>query len=120
MDMPIPMKIWNIYRSRAIGQYYQQQGIKVIPTISWAEEKTFDFCFEGIEPGGVISVSTIGVKQDKNAFEIWKAGMDETIKRLKPKTILVYGGKVDYNFKNIDVKFFGNKVTEKMRNEVKK
>lgn len=42
MDMPMPMKIWNIYRSRLIGQYYQNQGIKVIPTLSWAEEETFE------------------------------------------------------------------------------
>jgi hypothetical protein len=48
MDMPMPMKIWNIYRSRLIGQYYQNQGIKVIPTLSWAEPETFKFCFEGI------------------------------------------------------------------------
>lgn len=26
MDMPMPMKIWNIYRSRQIGAYYQQKG----------------------------------------------------------------------------------------------
>ena len=62
MDMPMPMKIWNIYRSRLIGQYYQSQGIKVIPTLSWAEEETFEFCFEGIPKGSIVSISTIGVK----------------------------------------------------------
>ena len=36
LDMPMPMKIWNVFRSRQIGNYYQQQGIKVIPTIQWA------------------------------------------------------------------------------------
>ena len=49
MDMPYAMKIWNVYRSRLIGQYYQSCGIKVIPTISWAEAETFEFCFDGIE-----------------------------------------------------------------------
>ena len=33
-DMPMPMKIWNIFRSRLIGQFYQRCGMKVIPTIS--------------------------------------------------------------------------------------
>ena len=68
MDMPMPMKIWNIYRSRLIGQYYQSQGIKVIPTLSWAEEETFQFCFEGIPQGSIVSISTIGVKKDKKAL----------------------------------------------------
>lgn len=39
MDMPMPMKIWNVYRSRFIGAYYQKYGVKVIPTISWAERE---------------------------------------------------------------------------------
>lgn len=112
MDMPMPMKIWNIYRSRQIGAFYQNQGIKVIPTISWAEKETFEFAFEGIPQESIVSVSTIGVKEDKNALQIWKDGMDEMIKRIHPSTILVYGGKLDYDYGDIQVLYFANKVTE--------
>ena len=66
-DMPMAMKVWNVYRSRLIGQLMQQAGIKVIPTLSWAEEETFDFCFDGLRPGGTVAVSTIGVKKDDAA-----------------------------------------------------
>lgn len=114
MDMPMAMKIWNIYRSRFIGQYYQSKGIKVIPTVSWGEAATFDFCFEGIEKGGTVSISTIGIKQNPEAMKIWRDGVDELIKRIRPSTILVYGGKVDYDFKDIKVVYFANKVTERM------
>lgn len=115
-DMPMAMKIWNIYRSRLIGQYYQQCGIKVIPTMSWCEKETFEFCFDGIPEKSIVSVSTIGVKQSKEAFQIWKDGMDEMIKRIKPRAILVYGGKVDYDYKNIKVIYYGNTNTERMKN----
>ena len=71
MDMPTSMKIWNIYRSRLIGQFYQRQGIKVIPTISWAEIESFDYRFQGIPKGSIVSISTIGVKKNKNALAIW-------------------------------------------------
>lgn len=114
MDMPIIMKMWNIYRSRLIGQFLQKQGIKVIPTISWAEKETFDFCFDGIPKGSIVSISTIGVKQDKEAFKIWKDGVDEMIKRIEPSTILIYGGKVDYDYGNINIIYYGNKITERM------
>ena len=114
MDMPMAMKIWNVYRSRFIGQYYQSKGIKVIPTISWGESATFDFCFEGIEKGGTVSISTIGIKQDAEAMQIWKDGVDELIKRIRPSTILIYGGKVDYDFKDINIVYFSNKVTDRM------
>ena len=114
MDMPMPMKIWNIYRSRLIGQFYQSQGIKVIPTLSWAEEETFEFCFEGIPKGSIVSISTIGVKKNKEALKIWKAGVDELIRRIEPSTILIYGGKLDYDYGNIEVIYYENQVTERM------
>lgn len=115
MDMPMPMKIWNIYRSRLIGQYYQSQGIKVIPTLSWAEEETFEFCFEGIPKGSIVSISTIGVKKNKEALKIWKAGVDELIRRIEPSTILIYGGKLDYDYGDIQVIYYENQVTEKFK-----
>lgn len=114
LDMPMPMKIWNIYRSRQIGQYYQSQGIKVIPTLSWAEKETFEFAFKGIPKGSIVSVSTIGVKRNKDAFQIWKDGMDAMINEIQPSTILVYGGELDYDYGNIEVIYFENKVTERM------
>ena len=114
MDMPMPMKIWNIYRSRLIGQYYQSQGIKVIPTLSWAEPETFQFCFEGISQGSIVSISTIGVKKNKEALKVWKQGVDELIKRIKPSTILIYGGKLDYDYGDIEVIYYENEVTERM------
>ncbi len=115
MDMPMPMKIWNIYRSRQIGAYYQSKGIKVIPTISWAEKETFEFCFLGIPKGSIVSVSTIGVKEKKTALEIWIKGMKEMIQQIEPSTIIVYGGKIDFDYGSIKTVYFDNKVTEKWR-----
>ena len=114
-DMPIAMKIWNTYRSRLIGQIAQRMGMLVIPTVSWCEEATFDFCFDGLPVGATLSISTIGVKKEDYNFNLWKAGVDEMIKRLKPKTLLIYGGKVDYDYGDIKVIYFENKVTERMR-----
>lgn len=117
LDMPFSMKIWNIYRSRLIGQYYQMCGLNVIPTISWAEKETFEFCFDGIPKGSIVSISTIGVKRSEEAFKIWKNGVDEMIKRIEPSTILIYGGKVDYNYGNIEVIYYENEVIERMKNK---
>ncbi len=113
MDMTMPIKIWNVYRSRQIGAFYQSRGIKVIPTISWAEKETFKFCFQGIPKGSVVAVSTIGVKENKEALQIWHDGMEEMIKQIEPETIIVYGGKLDFDYGKIKVVYFENKVTEK-------
>lgn len=113
-------RIWNIYRSRLIGQFYQRQGIKVIPTISWAEIESFDYCFQGISKGSVVSISTIGVKNSSEALKMCKSGMNEMIKRIKPSAILVYGGKLDYDYKDIKVIYCDNRVTENMKNATTK
>lgn len=115
MDMPMSMKIWNVFRSRLIGQMMQDAGMRVIPTVSWAEPETFDFCFDGLTEGGVMSISTVGVKQDPNAFEVWKAGTAELIKRKKPSALLVYGGAVDFDYGDTKVFYFNNEVTERMK-----
>ena len=114
-DMPIAMQIWNTYRSRLVGQIMQDYGVKVIPTVSWGLPETFEFCFDGIEEGSICVVSTIGVKRDETAAQIWREGMDEMIKRIHPSAIWVYGGQVDYDYKGIPVTYFENEVVEKMK-----
>lgn len=97
-EMPVAMQIWNVYRSRLIGQMMQDAGIEVIPTLQWCMEDSFEFCFDGIPEHSVVSVSTIGVKRDPEATKIWTAGMDEAMKRLKPKHVVLYGGDIGYEF----------------------
>lgn len=104
MDMPMAMKIWNIYRSRLIGQIMQDAGLNVIPTLQWADAETLEFCFDGLPDCGVYAISTVGVKRDKSAQEIWLSGVDAAIKRLTPKGIILYGSKIDYDFGGIAVK----------------
>lgn len=112
MDMPMPMKVWNVYRSRLIGAYYQSYGIPVIPTLSWAEKETFDFCFKGIPKGSIVSISTIGVKKDKEAMKSWLDGVKEMLKTINPKTVLIYGGKLPFDYGDRETIYFNNKVTE--------
>ena len=114
-DMLMPLKIWNTYRSRQLGAYYQKQGIKVIPTISWAEKETYQFCFEGIPKGSIIAVSTVGIVKDKKATEIWVDGMKEAINRINPTKIILYGADIDFDFGSIEVVRFQNEVSKRWK-----
>lgn len=113
-DMPLAMKIWNVYRSRLVGNFYQQMGLKVIPTISWCEPATFEFCFDGIPRGSIVAISTIGVKNDPKAMKIWTDGMDAMIERIQPHTVIEYGGDVGYDYGKTKVIRFGNTNAERM------
>lgn len=113
-EMPMAMKIWNVYRSRLVGQILQDIGATVIPTVSWAEPETFTFCFDGIEAGGTIAVSTIGVKREDMRMKLWTDGMGAALKRIRPSHVIVYGGDIGYEFP-CKVTHIGNAVTERMK-----
>lgn len=115
-EMPLAMQMWNVFRSRLIGQMYQDAGIIVIPTLQWCREDTFEFCFEGIEKGGVVSVSTIGVKREEEASKIWFAGMDEAIRQIEPSHVVVYGGDIGYKFP-CGVSYIANHNSERFKGE---
>ena len=91
LDMPLAMQIWNTYRNRLIGQICQDYGMKVIPTVGWAGEESFEFCFDGLPKGGTVAVSTVGVMNNKEAKEIFRRGMEEMIRQVEPGFILLYG-----------------------------
>lgn len=94
-DYPLSLQIYNTYRNRYCGAYWQSLGIKVIPTIGWSDESSFDFCFEGVEKGGIVAVGTVGVMNDEKAKKLFLQGYNEMMKRLEPKKILIYGSKFE-------------------------
>lgn len=114
LNMPLPMKRWNVFRSRAVGWILSRHGVTVVLTLSWAEKETFSFCFDGIQEGSTVAVSTIGVKRDRAALKIWSDGMAKAIERLSPSRVLLYGGDVGFDFGNCDVRHYKNSVTERM------
>lgn len=115
LDMPIAMMVWNVYRSRLIGQMMQDRGLKVIPTVTWAGEDSFEFCFDGLPRYSTLSISTIGVKRDSFAMDIWKNGVSEMLKRLEPNRLIVYGGKIDFDYGDTEVIYIENAVTERLK-----
>ncbi|MBQ7264460.1 MAG: DUF4417 domain-containing protein [Synergistaceae bacterium] len=103
MDYPMALKIWNVYRSRLIGQMMQDAGIKVIPTLQWAEPETFEFCFDGIEPGGVVAISTVGTAINEEGKPVWRAGVEAALERLRAEAVVVFGARCDYEFGDVPV-----------------
>lgn len=87
-EMPLSIKVYNTFRSRWCGSYLQAKGIKVIPTVSWGEPNTFWFCFDGIQKGSIVAISTIGVRKEKSLF---MQGYEEMIHRIKPMAVICYG-----------------------------
>jgi len=105
-DMPIAQQIYNYYRNQLLGQMLQDAGVEVIHQIQFSTPRSYDWCFDGAPIGGVHAVSTQGIARDPVAVELWKAGMEIAINRLKPDQILLYGKAwIDFDFRGIPVKW---------------
>lgn len=96
--MPLCLQMANTYMNRAIGVYFQNNGVKVIPNVRWGDERSYDFAFDGLEANGIYAVSTLGcIKRDEDKIR-FIGGLREMVKRLNPKKILVHGTMPEYIF----------------------
>ena len=94
-NMPIPMQIWNAYRNKALAAYYQSQGIDVIPSLMWSDDRSFDWIFDGMPIGGTYALGATGFDADDTSRHGFYTGLFEAIRCLKPNTLLVYGRKLN-------------------------
>lgn len=97
-DMPLVMQQWNTYRNRAIGHWLQTNGIPVICNVRWGDERTYDFCCDGVPRDSIIAVGSHGcikVREDRSYFE---AGLAYIVDKLHPTAIVVYGSAPDTIF----------------------
>ena len=102
------MQIWNTYRNRAISYWLQKNNINIVPNVSWGDERSYDFCFEGISTNSNVAISTNGCIKDKIDRYYFKKGLEKMISTLKPKTIINYSYMPDDIFgeyRNTDIEF---------------
>ena len=107
-DMELNGQIINSYHGKAVGRLMQDAGICVIPTVSWSDERSFSFCFEGLPSHSVVSISSVGISRDKEAMRLFELGYNEMIRRLEPSTILLYGPLLKMNFGNVPIRQYDN------------
>lgn len=79
---------YNIYKNRWIGCLLQEKGYKVIPTIQWSCEDTYDMCFSGIEKGSTVIISTLGCTSN---CRIFLDGFNRMKDVIEPSLIIVFG-----------------------------
>ena len=87
-DMDLWRQLESVAKNRWVGAYWQSKGKTVIPTISWSDARSFEFCFDGVEQGGTVAVGMIGCKSSRIGF---MRGYNEMLERLQPDKIIVFG-----------------------------
>lgn len=99
------LNISSIYKSRFEGAFWNLCGYKVIPTASWGDVDSFEYCFDSLPLHSVIAVCGVGICGRKGALELWHTGLRELEERLRPLLIVIYGEKREIPGINTPVRF---------------
>ena len=83
----------SVCQSREIGSWLQRNGIPVIPCVRWGKEDSYEYAFEGIEPGGTVAVGTAGAMRESEIRKVFEAGFEPMINAVNPSRIVVYGSR---------------------------
>ena len=112
-DMSMEEQWLNVYWSRFVGSCWQKCGLTVIPTITWSDERSFEFCFQGVEKTSVIALSTNGCP--KHGF---MRGFKELCRRINPEAVICYCTPFSEMFdyaKIVPLEHSGNKERRRLR-----
>lgn len=91
-EMPTALQIYSTFKNRWCGAYWQSLGKRVIPTMEWGQKSSYDFCFEGVEKGTVVAVSTYKREAyEKNYLE----GYNTMLDIVEPSAVVCYGEPFD-------------------------
>lgn len=91
-DMNLWRQIESVAKNRWCGCYWQEQGLTVIPTISWSTPRSYEFCFDGVEKNSIIAIGMIGCKQNKKEF---LRGYDYMLSKIEPEAVICFGTPFD-------------------------
>lgn len=98
-DMQPWQEQFNIARGRAIGQILQSRGVNVIATVGWSTRRSFDYSFAGLSEGGTVAISTNGVLKQTASVRLFREGVFEMERRLRPENIILVGQELSLNTK---------------------
>ena len=113
-DTPQALRIWQNYRGKALAAWWQNNGVNVIPNVTWSTPESFDYCFDGQPTDSVIAINCQGILSSELSMYFWRTGYEEALRRLKPRLILRYGDMMPGENEDISV-YYPNEYIKKLK-----
>ena len=95
-DYPLSMQIYNHYRKMWLSRYYQEYGVNIIPVPCWSDDRSFEFCFDGMPVHSVVAIANTGAVHGDYSQALFKDGFFQMLKIIEPEKILFYGKLPDF------------------------
>ena len=94
VDDPPAVQLWNVFRARWLGRYFQEGGLKLIPDVDGPTIESLDWTLLGVPVGTPViahqfqTLNRDDIEQHEKAADV----LEEIIARLDPKQVLLYTG----------------------------
>ena len=98
LDVSLSKSLEHTYKNRECAYYLQKQGLSVIPNVRWGDERSYEFCFDGLIPNGIYAISTHGCIRSNDEKITFKKGLEMMLIKLKPRIIILHGPMPDSVF----------------------
>lgn len=87
LDAPLVLAVYQVWRSRSIARFWQENGVFVIPTIHWSRTEINEHLFKGLENCEVVAIRTA----KKGSEKAWLDAVLQFQEMIKPKLVLQFG-----------------------------
>jgi len=91
LDQSLALNLFQLYQNRFVSAYWQSEGLQVIPSVSWGNADSFEYCFDGLPQNSVLSIGGVGNSHHASMLQLWEYGVNLTIEQLHPKALIMYG-----------------------------
>lgn len=96
-DLPRGLNIANIIKSRYVGCNLQERGLRVIPSFSWANIDSLNYCTLGIPENSNVAISNAVIGRHKQDRLLTRLAIERLVKEKHPINLLVYGFPLDFD-----------------------
>ena len=110
-DMSAQERYLNAYINRAFARYLQDNGVVVIPNVTWSLPDSYDYSFTGIPQYSPVAINCNGILKHDVSKYLWYRGYEQAVSTLHPSLIIRYGTRMPYeSHSDISIYFFNERL----------
>ena len=102
-DMSEQERYLSAYINRAFARYLQDNGVVVIPNVTWSLPDSYGYSFTGIPQYSTVAINCNGILKHDLSKYLWYRGYEEAISTLHPSLILRYGTRMPNEHSDISL-----------------
>lgn len=90
-DMSAEDRYYSAYINSAFSAYLQQNGVNLIPNVTWSLPDSFYYSWTSMPTNSVIAINCKGILKHDASKYLWMTGYNAACNALHPSLIIRYG-----------------------------